>query len=106
MRIRRLQAAAALAVAVSAGALATAAPAVASASTHVSASSHAPASAEGRLAPLPPDWYRQGPYPTKAACDAGLFDAGDDGYTGYSACYYYNGDRSYAPGYYFNVYIP
>ncbi|MER7207713.1 hypothetical protein ABT340_11625 [Streptosporangium sp. NPDC000239] len=97
MKIRRLSTAAVL-VAMSAGVLAGATPAVAS-----SRASATTASA-GEHPSLMEQWYRRGPYPTLAACNAALLEVFTDLLI--TDCYYYNGDpRPGMRGYYYDIYL-
>ncbi|GAA0918417.1 hypothetical protein [Nonomuraea longicatena] len=97
MKIRRLHSAV-LAMALGAGVLAGAAPAVATVQTG------APVATSGWPAP---DWYRQGPHATLAACDLAFDEAANSGlYSGLAGCYWVSGGGHFRPGYYYEVYIP
>lgn len=98
MKIRRLSIAAVL-VAMSAGVLACATPAIASsqANTTTASASEQPSLMAGQ-------WYRRGPYPTLAACNAALLEVFTD--LPITDCYYYNGDpRPGRKGYYYDIYL-
>ncbi|MER6580797.1 hypothetical protein [Nonomuraea sp. NPDC001023] len=99
MRIRRLPSAV-VAVALGVSVLAGTAPA--------SATTSATATARTGAAGWPaPDWYLRGPYQTLADCDAGFDNAADSGlYTALAGCHWFRGGGLWAPGYYFEVYLP
>ncbi|MEU1736583.1 hypothetical protein [Streptosporangium sp. NPDC020145] len=101
MKIHTLHAVAALALAFGVGALPGAASAAA-ADTATTSTAEARSSAS-----LPPDWYRQGPFPSQDVCWTTRREGADRGdHTSASGCYHYDGGQGWPAGWYFDVYLP
>ncbi|MFF4414688.1 hypothetical protein ACFYY8_19355 [Streptosporangium sp. NPDC001559] len=105
MKIRILRAVAVLVLVSGVSALSGA---LSGAMTATAADTATTSAAEARSSvPLPPDWYRQGPFSSQEACRTARQEGADRGdYTSASGCYHYDGGRGWPTGWYFDVYLP